>query len=171
LFGWHVTSQDPYLANTELIEKATRFACRRHHLYAADAQDFASVARLHLIDRDYAVLRAFKGQSLLQTYLVTVLTRCFLDWRNSRWGKWRNSAEARRMGPMAVHLETLINRDGYSFEEAYQTLRSRHGLSESPEALQAIAARLPRRTRRSFTSDGALEPCIRPRWQASLPPA
>ena len=40
------------------------------------------------------------------------------DWRNARWGKWRPSAEARRQGALATHLERLMRRDGLTFEEA-----------------------------------------------------
>jgi RNA polymerase sigma factor for flagellar operon FliA len=146
-----------YLAHEELIDRAIGFTCRRHHLYAADAQDFGSVARLHLLENDYAVLRAFQGRSSLQTYLVTVLTRLFLDWRNARWGKWRPSAEAKRMGPLAVRLETLVSRDGLSVDEAHETLRTNLGVAESRDVLASMAARFPRRSRRAFVSDDGLE--------------
>jgi RNA polymerase sigma factor (sigma-70 family) len=146
-----------YLAHRELIEGAIRFASRRHRLPAADAQDFESTARLHLIEDDAAVLRAFRGQSSLRTYLLTVVTRVFLDWRNARWGKWRPSAEARRLGPLAVRLETLTARDGLSFDEACETLRTNFGDTTSDDELAAIAARFPRRSRRVLVSDEALE--------------
>lgn len=148
---------DTYSANRELIEQAIRFACRRHQLYSADAQDFGSTARLHLIENDYAVLRAFRGESKLQTYLSTVLTRCFLDWRNARWGKWRPSAEARRLGAEAIRLETLVVRDGLSFDEACETLRTNLSVALSREELEAMAARLPIRSSRTFVSDEHLE--------------
>ena len=150
-------SHDTYTANRELIERAIEYACRRHQLYAADAQDFGSTARLHLIDNDYAVLRAFRGHSKLQTYLSTVLTRCFLDWRNARWGKWRPSAEAKRMGPAAVQLETLLARDGLSLDEACETLRTNLGLPQSRSELAAMADRFPHRVRRTFVSEESLE--------------
>jgi RNA polymerase sigma factor (sigma-70 family) len=148
---------DTYTANRELIERAIDYACRRHHLYGADAEDFRSIARLHLIDNDYAVLRAFRGQSNLQTYLSTVLTRCFLDWRIAHWGKWRPSAEARRMGPAAIQLERLLTRDGLSFDEACETCWANLGLPHSREQLAAMAARLPRRAPRTFVSADNLD--------------
>jgi RNA polymerase sigma factor (sigma-70 family) len=148
---------ETYVANLELIERAIEHACRRHHLYSADAQDFGSAARLHLIDNDYAVLKAFRGESKLQTYLATVLTRCFLDWRNARWGKWRPSAEARRLGPLAIHLERLITRDGLSFDEACETLRTNLAITASRHELAALAARFPHRSPRAFVSDDGLE--------------
>ncbi len=41
-----------------------------------------------------------------------------LDYQNHLWGKWHPSAEAKRLGPMAVRLERLRYRDQLSFEEA-----------------------------------------------------
>ncbi len=151
------SAHDVYLANQELIERAIQFTCRRHHIYAADAQDFTSVARLHLLDDDCAVIRAFKGRSSLQTYLITVLTRCFLDWRNGRWGKWRPSVVAKRMGPLAVRLETMLSRDGLRLDDAYETLRTNFAVTESRDALAAMAAQFPQRSRRGFVSDDGLD--------------
>jgi RNA polymerase sigma factor (sigma-70 family) len=158
-----------YLEHRELIEGAIRFVSRRHRLPAADAQDFESTARLHLIAHDAAALRAFRGQSSLRTYLHTVVTRVFLDWRNARWGKWRPSAEARRLGPLAVQLETLTARDGLSFDEACETLRTNLGVTASRDELAAIAARFPRRSRRVLVSDEALETRLAPDGTADGP--
>ncbi|HUF46207.1 MAG TPA: hypothetical protein VMM93_00260, partial [Vicinamibacterales bacterium] len=102
---------DPYLAHHDLIEQAIRTFCRRQRLSATEAEDFASEVRLHLLDRERAVLRAFEGRSSFQTYLLTVIRHQFRDWRNALWGKWRPSAEARRLGPLAVRLEMLLVRD------------------------------------------------------------
>lgn len=109
------------------------------------------------MENDYAAVRAFKGQSSLKTYLVTVVTHYFQDWQNARWGKWRPSAEARRLGPIAVQLETLTMRDQLTFEQAYETLRTDHGVTESRAELEAMAARFPARAPRTFVSDDGLE--------------
>ena len=50
----------------------------------------------------------FEGRSQLRTYLITVVQRHFLDDRNARWGKWRPSSIARRIGPIAVLLDLLV---------------------------------------------------------------
>ena len=150
-------SHDAYLAHGDLIEAAIRAACRRHRLRPADAEDYASTARLHLLRNDCQALRAFGGRSSFHTYLVTVLARCFLDWQNARWGKWRPSAEARRLGPVAIQLDALISRDGFSPDEAIETMWVRQSGPESRARLEALAARLPRRSRRFFVSDDALE--------------
>lgn len=159
-------SHEIYLAHADLIERALATVCRRHSLYGADAEDFSSTARLHLIEDDYAVIRQFQGRSSLPSYLIVVITRQFQDWRNARWGKWRPSAEARRLGDVAVRLETLTVRDGLSLDEARELLRARHQVNESRAALEALAARFPRRYKRSFVNDGAVEAIAAPAGSA-----
>ena len=75
------------------------------------------------------MLRRFEGRSSLTTYITVVVQRLFLDRRNRLWGKWRPSAEARRLGPTAVLLERLVSRDGWSAEQALETLRVNHGVT------------------------------------------
>jgi RNA polymerase sigma factor (sigma-70 family) len=157
-----VTSPEVYLANRELIEDAIAALCRRRRLVPDEAEEFAADARLHLIKNDYAVLRAFAGRSSFRTYVIAVLSHLFLDWRNARWGKWRPSAEAKRLGPVAVRLETLTARDRLSFEEACETLRSNYGVTNTRAELDAMAIRFPQRTRRTFTTDDGLESVASP---------
>ena len=89
-----------------------------------DAVDFASWIRLKLIEDDYAIFRKFRGESSLLTYLSVVIAMLARDYRVQRWGRWRPSAEARRQGPLAVRLETLVHQRGYKLEEAAEILRT-----------------------------------------------
>jgi len=146
-----------YLSHADLIERTLSKVCRRHNLYGADAEDFSSTARLHLIEDDYAVLRRFQERSSLTSYLVVVITRQFQDWRNARWGKWRPSAEAKRLGDLAVRLETLTTRDGFTLDEAHEVLRTHYRVTESRQALEVLAARFPRRSKRSFADPEVME--------------
>ena len=152
-----MNSPEIYLANRELIEDAIAAVCRRRRLVPDEADEFASDARLHLIKDDYAVLRAFQGRSSFRTFLIAVLSHLFLDWRNARWGKWRPSAEAKRLGPLAIKLETLTARDRLSLDEAAETLRTNFGVTATRAEIDALAARFPHRTRRTFVQDDALE--------------
>lgn len=152
-----MNSPDIYLANRESIEDAIAAVCRRRRLAPDEAEEFGSDARLHFIKDDYAVLRSFEGRSSIRTFLVAVISHLFLDWRNARWGKWRPSAEARRLGPLAVRLETLVVRDRVPFDQACETLRTNFGVSTTRAELEAMAARFPQRAKRSFMSDDMLE--------------
>jgi RNA polymerase sigma factor (sigma-70 family) len=145
-----------FLANLGVIDRVIGFVCRRHHLNPADAEDFASHARLALMDDEYAVLRKFQGRSSLKTFLSITVQRIFFDYRIAAWGKWRPSAEARRRGPVAVLLEQLIGRESYSLEEAFEMIATTHRVAISRADLEELAAHLPARARRRFESEEAL---------------
>jgi len=48
---------------------------RSYPLSPEDAEDLASMSMLQIIDNDYAVLRQFRGQASLATYLTVVVRR------------------------------------------------------------------------------------------------
>jgi hypothetical protein len=96
----------------DLVERLIHYVAQRHHLPPAEIDDFASLVRYRLIERDFAILRKFEGRSAIATYLTTVIERIYLDFGNARWGKWRASAAARRLGDVAMRLEEQVVRDG-----------------------------------------------------------
>lgn len=138
-----------------LVDEIVRALRRRHRVSGEEAEELASCARLKLVEQDHAVLRKYTGASSLRTYLVTVLTRLLLDQRRKRWGKWRPSLAARRLGPVATRLEELLQRDGRSFDEAAGILRS-EGPAPPDAELRGLASRIPDRERRHFTAESAL---------------
>ncbi len=139
------------------VEGAIRGVCRRHRFMADEAEDFTSMVCVRLLEDDCAVIRRFGGRSSLGTYLTAVITHLAQDWRNARWGKWRPSMAARRRGPVAVHLDRLLQRDGVGLEEACEILRTNYQVEESRSQLEEIAAALPVRVRRRFIEWTALE--------------
>jgi len=151
-----VNAHEVFVAHQDFIERALKMVCARQRLSAPDAEDFCSAFRVRLMEDDCAVIGKFQGRSSMQTYLVSVVTHFFQDWRNARWGKWRPSAEARRLGPVAIELEVLCLRDEVGFESACETLCSRHHGSLSRADVETIAARLPARQKRAFVSDGEI---------------
>lgn len=146
--------ENVFLSNLPLIERIVRVVARRNHLSPEEAEDFSSIVKLRLIEDDYAVLRKFEGRSSLSTYLTTVITRLLAWYRIDAWGKWRPSAEAKRIGEPAITLERLMNRDGFSFDEAVAMLAHRADPAFSRSSLEAIYLRLPRRVKpASFSLD------------------
>lgn len=137
---------DLYTTHAETIESALAHTCRAHRLTPDAADEFASWARLRLFDNDQAILRKFQGRSQLRTFLITVVQRLYLDWRNAEWGKWRPSAEARRLGRVAIELERLVLRDQHTYDEAVQTLAARD--LATPAECEHAWVQLPRRPRR-----------------------
>lgn len=136
------------------IDRVTDWLARRYRLSAADAQDFGQSIKLKFIDNDYDLLRRFQERSTLTTFVTSVVTNAFHDYRNAAWGKWRPSAEARRLGPTAIALEQCLVRDGMTFEEACERLSTDAPVDH--RALEQVAALLPIRVRRRFETEDAL---------------
>ena len=153
-------SAELFLESLPLIDEIIRFACRRHQLTGADAEDFAASVKLKLVECDYAVLSKFsgaaRGTASLRAYLTVVVHRLLLDERIARWGKWRPSAEAKRRGALALRLEELLYRDGLSAEAAYRRLLDIERTPTTRSALQELRDSLPQRTKRRLVSDSDL---------------
>jgi RNA polymerase sigma factor for flagellar operon FliA len=139
-------------SNLALIERAIAYACRRNRLSADDADEFQASVKLKLVENDYAILRAYEQRSSFATFISIVVQRMALDYRISTWGKWHTSAEAKRLGALAVDLERLVHRDGRSLDEALTILRSRYQ-DATRDSLASIAARLPTRAPRHHEVD------------------
>lgn len=131
-----------------LIERVIASICRRQGLFEEEAEEFASWARIKLLENDCAILGKFGGRSSLKTFLVTVVHNLFRDYRISQWGRWRPSAMAKRLGVVAVQMERLLHRDGIGFDQAAETLQRNFGVRQSLVDLADLAGRLPARTSR-----------------------
>jgi len=140
----HPGTDVPELFRTNLgvIERAIERVCRRSGLQGADAEDFASEAKLALIENDYEVLRNYRGESALSTFVTIVIQNFLTDSRERMLGRFRPSAEAKRTGRAAVLLEQLVVRDGRPLEQVLPIV----GLTRA-EAV-AILERLPLRESR-----------------------
>lgn len=143
-------------AHMDAIRAAMAAVCRSLRLSRAEAEDFRGVVWVRLLENDCAVLRKFEGRSSVQTFLVSVIRRLLLDYRIAAWGKWRPSADARRHGDVAMHLERLVFRDGIPFDQALQIVRHRHAVAASAEDLGLLLACLPLRPRRTMVADDEL---------------
>ena len=145
--------------NLPVIERIIRGLCRGT-MDASQMEEFSGFVRLRLIEHDYAILCAFEGRSSLGTYLNIVVTRLLNDYRNHEWGKWHDSAEAKRQGDLGVDLERLVMRDMRSFDEALITLKRKYpGITKA--MLEQLAARFPQRQRRRMVGlDQRPEPSV-----------
>lgn len=133
------------LDHLDLIEQIVRMTARRRHLSATELDDFGSLVNLRLIDDDYAILRKFQNRSTLWTYLVAVIERLSLDFCTEKWGRWRPSVTAERLGPVAILLERLVTRDSHTVEEAIEMVRTQHDVSLTYAELHRMWDALPAR--------------------------
>jgi RNA polymerase sigma factor (sigma-70 family) len=127
------------------VERAAVMTCRQHGVWGADAEDFVGWIQVKLVEDDYAVIRKHRGDATLKTYLATVVVRQFHEWARQRWGRWRVSAKAERLGPPAPQLETLVYRDGLTVQQAGELLRTSEITALSDTGLARLLHELPER--------------------------
>jgi len=135
-------------SNLEVIDRIVAAACRRARRYGPDAEDFAASVRLALIENDYAVLRKYQGRSAFSTYLTIVIERMMEDDRNRAMGRWRPCAEAMRLGPAAMLLESLVRRDRRSVDEALPLVQA-VDRSLTRDQVEAMLQQIPERSARA----------------------
>jgi len=131
--------------NLPRIERILALLCRRRGMTGDDAEDFASWAKMRLIENDYAILGKFRGEGSLGTYLTLVIATLLREYRGKEWGRWRPSAAALLLGPVGVRLEALVYRDGFTRAQAAEVLRTVDGDTLSDREVAAMLARIPPR--------------------------
>lgn len=153
------TPSDILLDHLKVIERIIRSLCRGA-MDASQMEEFFGFVKLRLVENDYAIVRAFQGRSSFGTYLTTVVARLLNDYRNHEWGKWHDSAEAKRQGDLAVDLERLIGRDKRSIDDALVILQRKYpGVTKA--MIEQLAERFPKRHgRRRVGLDQRPEPSV-----------
>ena len=129
--------------NLDVINRAIARVCRHVRLHGADAEDFASTARLALLEDDCAILRKYEGRSSLASYVAIVVKRLFIGQKRAA-GRWHPSAEAVRRGDAAVMLERLLHHERRPLDEAMAITNANHPDADIRE-LELIAESLPHR--------------------------
>ncbi|HJQ40365.1 MAG TPA: hypothetical protein VKB93_24740 [Thermoanaerobaculia bacterium] len=155
-----MTEEEFFLANRAEIERAVRFVAGHARLSPEDAEELLSNVNLHIIENDYAVIRKFKHGCSFATYVVVIARHALADMRMQVHGRFRNSAEARRLGEPAMRLEALVRRDGLTLEEAVPQVQ-RDFPSLTTGEIVKLETRLPKRAPRA--REVALGPEIEPK--------
>jgi RNA polymerase sigma factor (sigma-70 family) len=75
-----------------------------------------------------------------------------VPWSGNTSPRWHRTNVALRLGPVAVLLERLVSRDGLTFDEACEALRTNHSVQASLEQLEASYVALPLRAARQRVS-------------------
>lgn len=143
-----MNAEETFLQHIGTIERICAFVCRRNHVHGDEIAEFTQEVKFRLVEDNYAIIRKFEGRSSFSTYLTTVIQRLYHQYRIEQWGKWRPSAEAKRIGDKAITLERLISRDGMTFGEAVQILTTPAGSTYTAAELEAMYLRLPLRNPR-----------------------
>ena len=157
-------AEELFLSNLDAIDRAIAYVCHRNHLSPQDGEEFGSEVKTKLIEGNYTVIRKFEGRSSFSTYLTTVIQRLYFQWRVQMWGKWRPSAEAKRLGEKAITLERMLTRDGFTYREAVETLTT-GTRAFTREEVEALYLRLPERQPRPV-----LVPAVAPESAPTVDP-
>lgn len=132
--------------NLKHIEDIIKSVCWRNNLDRDAAEDFSSHVKLQLIENNYDRIRKFQGKSSFKTYLTVVINRLFIDQLIKKEKRWRPSESSKQIGEVAVKLEELLYRRNMSFDEAYETLTTNHGLSIKRDEAYELAHKLKPKT-------------------------
>lgn len=143
--------------NLAEIERVVTWISRRTCLSGEDAEEFGSWVHVKLMEDDFGILRSYSGRSSLATYLTTVVHNLARDFKSKRWGRWRPSAAAERLGVAAVQLETMIYRDGFSSSVAAEMLQRHHGVRMTTAEIATLTGKLPQRARHSVEGGDQVE--------------
>jgi RNA polymerase sigma factor (sigma-70 family) len=134
-------------ANADAIERAIASVCRQVRLRGADAEDFASSARLALLADDCAILKKYEGRSSMTGYIAVVARRLFLNEKRAE-GRWHPSTEAIRRGAAAVLFERLLVGQRTPLAEALAETKTHYPDADTRD-LEASAAAFPERAPRA----------------------
>jgi RNA polymerase sigma factor (sigma-70 family) len=80
---------------------------RRYRLHEDELKRFPSYGYERVLENDFRMIRAYSRRASTRTYLTVVLTNVYRDFCIRRTGKFRASAEARRLGPESRRGERM----------------------------------------------------------------
>jgi RNA polymerase sigma factor (sigma-70 family) len=153
-----IDAEELFLTNLTLIDRAISYVCRRNRIDRDEGEEFGSYVKFKLIETNYAIIRKFEGRSSFSTYMTTVIQRMFFQYRVQMWGKWRPSAEAKRIGDKGITVERLLTREGFTYGETMAILTSGSDPAFTTAEIEAIYARLPVRQPRPVLVSGIENP-------------
>lgn len=139
--------EDQLTTVVEVLERQCRMRLRSEE----EREEFPAWAMIRLIERWPKLVRDFQARARFTSYLDRVVENLVRDYRIEKWGKWRPSQCARRLGLQALELERLVYRDRWEPKEAVETMvfQSRLPSARSEEVMRerlwSVLADLPRR--------------------------
>lgn len=116
------------LNSSDILEKIEA-VCRRHFSNENDQNESYVFIIDSLQADDFKRLRAYKGKSKLTTYLYSLINSLIIDFRRKKYGRRRIPAEVAKLGRWAEAAYRLVCWQKFTFDDAYDILRS-EGLFE-----------------------------------------
>ncbi|NIM10401.1 MAG: sigma-70 family RNA polymerase sigma factor [Candidatus Aminicenantes bacterium] len=98
---------------------------------------------LDTLQRDnYHVLRQFKGNAKLSTYITTIVARQAVDMVRKKLGRSREKERAQKYGKTGMLIYERVIQQGRPVSDVFQELKSREGISESLEEFETITRKI-----------------------------
>ena len=142
-----------YAAYIAASRTAVACVAARFRLSPTAADDLFGDLWVRLLADDGRVLRQFRQDARIETYLTTIACNLVIDRRRKTDGKWRASARALRERPEAAELERLIVRDGIAADMAVECVAGARPEAQRGDLLR-YARTVTRKTRpREVASD------------------
>jgi RNA polymerase sigma factor (sigma-70 family) len=91
---------------------------------------------------DYRVLRQFKGNSKLSTYLTTIVARHAVDMVRKKRGRGREKERAQAFGETGLMVYELVMVQGCGCGEAHARLQNEHGVQVPLEEIEAMVDKI-----------------------------
>jgi RNA polymerase sigma factor (sigma-70 family) len=98
---------------------------------------------LDTLKRDnYKVLREFKGNARLTTYITAIISRQAVDLIRKKRGRDREKERAKKFGDVGFVLYQQVIKDGYPLLDVFEELQANHGFSGSMDELETIVQKI-----------------------------
>lgn len=129
------------------ISEAVRSVARRRRLTPEQRDDLLSFAVCRLLERGVDWKDVCGVAARPEAYLRRMVERLWIDLTNRRWGRWRPTSRARRLGATGVELDRLIRREGLDLDDAISLALERSSRGRTRDTLYRLASELRPRPR------------------------
>ena len=111
------------ILSSEDILKKIELVCKRNFSAENDQNECYIFVIDSLRADNYKRLRAYKGKSKLNTYLLTLVNTLVIDFRRTRYGRRRIPISVAKLGKWAEAVYRLVCWQKFSFDDAFDFLQ------------------------------------------------
>ena len=91
---------------------------------------------------NHRVLKEFKGNSRLTTYITAIISRQAVDSIRKKLGRDREKDRAKELGKTGILIYQRIVKDGYPIPDVYNDLHQNHGFTGTIDELEEIVRKI-----------------------------
>lgn len=91
---------------------------------------------------NYRVLKEFKGNSRLTTYITAIISRQAVDSIRKKLGRDREKDRAKELGETGTLIYQRILKDGYPIPDVFHELHENHGFTGTLEELEEMVRKI-----------------------------